>query len=397
MLTDPWYKETLRVSALGVSLKLAVPHDVFSTVKIDEGTHLLLGALPGRAPLAVLDVGCGYGALGLPVAAKFRDAHVDLIDRDLLAVEWSRANAESNGLANVKAQGSLGFQNFPPSTLYDWILCNVPARIGRPFIEHLLLAGRARLSSEGELRVVVIRDLAPLMEEIRVGLDLPLREEVRGPRHSVFSLPASSAPLLPLLVPDDLYLRDQVEISGIRLDRPFDLGGDDPRRLQSGLPVILDALPRRLEAPPGKPPRRVLTWRLGYGALALTAAARWPQADFTAIDRDLLATGFTRRNAEKTGIRADRLMIREIAHFPNAIRPGETFDLAMGELSPSAGEAVAIAEIESVKKALAPGGEAYLLCLDKIERDWVRKLAERRKLSIYRVINREGFTVLRLT
>ena len=89
----PYARTRLTVRALGLSLPLDVPADVFATRAIDAGTLLLLRNLPQRAPASVLDLGCGYGALGLPVAAKFPQASALLVDRDLLAVRAAAHNA----------------------------------------------------------------------------------------------------------------------------------------------------------------------------------------------------------------------------------------------------------------------------------------------------------------
>jgi 16S rRNA (guanine1207-N2)-methyltransferase len=378
-IQDAWYKTSLTLSALGAKLRLHVPHDVFSTQQIDEGTLLLLENLPPSAPSTVLDMGCGYGALGLPIAAKFSSARVEMVDRDLLAVEWTKRNALENQLSGVVAYGSLGFRDLPtPGPAYDWILCNIPARIGRPFIANFLSEGRARLKAGGELRVVVIRDLAPLLTE------LGAIEAARGPRHVVFCSSPASAPS----PGEDLYFRDQVSVDGLALDRPFDLGGDDPKRLAKGLPVLIDALPRQA---PLKPFRRILCFRSGYGPMPLVSLKRWPEAEVVAIDRDLLATTFVRRNAKN-----QKLDIREAAHFPDALGAEERFNLILGELSPSAGERVAGEEILAVARSLAPGGRALLLALDKLERDWVRPLALRHRLTILPLISRDGFTVLNL-
>src|SRR5690554_5532873 len=89
----PWYKATYVYEAGTLRLPLRVPHDVFSTQRIDEGTLLLLENLAAGSPNRILDVGCGYGALGLPIAARWPQADVELIDRDLVAVHWSAENA----------------------------------------------------------------------------------------------------------------------------------------------------------------------------------------------------------------------------------------------------------------------------------------------------------------
>ena len=97
----PYARGRLLEKSLGQTLSLDVPWDVFSSQRIDEGTLLLLDHLPAGEPRSVLDLGCGYGALGLPVAARWPSARCLLIDRDLLAAAASAHNARALGLANV--------------------------------------------------------------------------------------------------------------------------------------------------------------------------------------------------------------------------------------------------------------------------------------------------------
>jgi 16S rRNA (guanine1207-N2)-methyltransferase len=380
-MQDPWFKTTFRHSALGKNLLLQVPHDVFSTQRIDEGTLLLLDHLPSTLPKSVLDMGCGYGALGLPIAATFTDAQVDMVDRDLLAAAWSGKNAETNQLKNVRAFGSLGFSNIDRK--YDWILCNVPARIGEPFIQNLIHLGSSQLNEGGELRVVIINDLLPFFSE----MDLI----TKGPRHSILSRKSISDSKK--IIPDEtLYLRDQVSFSDLTFDRPFDFGGDDQKRLKTGLSVLIDALPRTLPTSEIK----ILNFRPGYGPIPLYCAKKWARSKVVAIDRDLLGTKFIRHNAFKLGL-MDQIEIRESPYFSAAVLSGEKFNLIIGELSPSAGEAVALSELAAIEGCIADQGEAIILCLDKLEKDWIKKFSKMSKLSLFRVLSRDGYSVIRLS
>src|SRR5947199_4469264 len=160
----PYARTRLTVRALGVALPLDVPADVFATRAIDQGTLLLLRNLPAGRPGSLLDLGCGYGALGLPIAARFPGARALLVDRDLLAVRASAHNARMHRLHGVEVRGGLGYRDLPPAERFEWILCNVPARIGERAIGHFLAAGSARLTSRGEFRAVVIRDLCAVVE-----------------------------------------------------------------------------------------------------------------------------------------------------------------------------------------------------------------------------------------
>ena len=355
--------------------------DFISTMRIDEGTFLLLENLPASPPHSVLDMGCGYGALGLPIAAKYPNAQFELVDRDLLAVDWSKKNAEKNKLTNVQAIGSLGFRDLPEKK-YDWVLCNVPARIGTPFIKNLIEESCARLTTGGDFRIVVIRDLAPVIETLSKEMAYACLEIARGPRHVIFSFP-------PHLREEkdevDLYYRDTIPLQGIELDRPHDLGGDDPKRLAHGLPLLMDTLPRQNK------PERILIFRAGYGAMVAVCLARWPEAHITAMDRDLLATTFTRRNVPR-----DSVEILEATYLQQLLEQGEKFDLILGELSPSAGEKVALAEIEVITQCLKPKGQALILAMDKLVKDWIKPAIEKTKLPIQINLSREGYSVLRI-
>src|SRR5207302_8720075 len=132
-----------------------------------------------------------------------------LVDRDLLAVAASAHNARQLGLQNVRAAPGLGFRDLPPESSFDWILCNVPARIGGAFIGHLLEAGRALLTEGGELRLVVIRDLERTVEAEAAARRMEgLARAARGPRHSVYALASSPRVKLPSLDDESIYARD---------------------------------------------------------------------------------------------------------------------------------------------------------------------------------------------
>lgn len=366
----PYARGRLLQKALEQTLSLDVPWDVFASQAIDEGTLLLLEHLPAGEPRSVLDLGCGYGALGLPVAMRWPKARCLLVDRDLLAVAASAHNARALALDNVEARPGLGYRELAHER-FEWVLCNVPARIGPRAIRYLLEGGRAL---GAQVRAVVIRDLA---ETVR-GLSLAGLEHVaRGPRHDVFALPAGPSGID--LADEDVYARDQTDFMGLRLSRPHD-ASEDPAHLRALL-LLAESLPKRA-------PRRVLVFRAGYGALPLHLKSRFPQAEVIAQERDLLEAAFLRRNARALGLAVE---VRESIFPGERVEPG-TFGLVVGEWSAPAGREVAARELREAEALLEMGGEALILVSGKQESEWLPKSARATVL-----LRREGASVLRIS
>jgi 16S rRNA (guanine1207-N2)-methyltransferase len=371
-----------------LALPLDVPFDVFASHAVDDGTLLLLRNLPQAPVASFLDLGCGYGALGLPVAARFPRARALLVDRDLLAVRASAHNARRLGLGNVEVRPGLGYRDLAPRELFDWILCNVPARIGERAIGHFLAAGSARLTAKGELRVVVIRDLCEIVEAQagRLGLS-GLQKVALGRRHAVYAMPPGPPPRDET---DDVYARDETLLEAmpgreLRLLRPQDASEDPERRTR--LALLFEALPR-------KPPRSALSYRCGYGAVPLSLRARYPAARVVAQDRDLLAIAFARKNAEALGLGGEGLRFAECLFPSEAMGPGEA-DLIVGESSAPAGAAVFARELREARDLCAPGGEAVIAVTEKQAREWLPGAAEGTGAAI--LARRQGGCVVRIS
>lgn len=131
---------------------------LFSPTEIDEGTRFLLDYLEVRPGDVSLDVGCGYGALGIPVAKLSPMGEVHMIDKDFVAVEYARKNAEINGIKNCQVYLSNGFSRVPDMK-FDLIISNLPAKEGREFFQILLEDAKNHLRPEGRLCVVTISGL----------------------------------------------------------------------------------------------------------------------------------------------------------------------------------------------------------------------------------------------
>jgi 16S rRNA G1207 methylase RsmC len=137
---------------------------LFSPREVDEGTRLLLAHLQVEPTADCLDLGCGYGALGLALAALAPRGQTLLVDKDFVAVEFARRNLAANHLDNAQAQLSNGFDQIDPRRRFDLIASNVPAKVGKELLALLLHDAHARLRPGGRLYVVTINGLREYMK-----------------------------------------------------------------------------------------------------------------------------------------------------------------------------------------------------------------------------------------
>jgi 16S rRNA G1207 methylase RsmC len=302
----PHFKKTVTLDHGGRRLELGVAQELFSSHEVDVGTRLLLRTLAGPEHASrrrVLDLGCGYGPLGLALRAAAADRVVHLVDRDALAVEYSRENAARNRLDDVEVYGSLGYADVRGSG-FDLIVSNIPAKAGPPVIEQLLLGGAALLAPGGLVAVVVI---APLRASVTAVLEGAPEVEVVFRRatasYAVFHYRFRAPPATPDGL--EVYERGRLTVThagvSVRLRTAWGLPEFDSLGVPSRL--VADALLR----PGGRPPRTALVLHPGPGHLpCLLWAGRRP-AELRLVDRDLLALRFSQANLVANGCPVERV------------------------------------------------------------------------------------------
>ena len=185
---DPYFKKQIHYNYRGQSFVFDVGHTLFSSFDVDEGTEVFLRFLQPNAPRTILDLGCGYGPIGIILARLWPEAHVVMVDRDLLAVRYARHNAVQNEVANVTVCGSVGLQSVPDLP-YDLIVSNIPAKIGDTAIEEeFFLAPYQRLQPGGDYWFVVVSGLNHLIPRLGQRHNLRLKEVKKRAGHSVYHL-----------------------------------------------------------------------------------------------------------------------------------------------------------------------------------------------------------------
>ena len=137
---------------------------LFSPKAIDEGTHLLLDHITAVPAADVLDLGCGYGPIGLTLARLTPQGTVHLVDKDFKAVEFASKNAAINHLTNVQCYLSNGFDQVPKAQKFDLVVSNVPAKIGTELLQIFLHDAHAHLKPGGQLYIVTVSGLKDYMK-----------------------------------------------------------------------------------------------------------------------------------------------------------------------------------------------------------------------------------------
>lgn len=137
---------------------------LFSPKAIDEGTRLLVEHLPIEPADDCLDLGCGYGPVGLAMAAGAPGGTTLMVDVNVVAVRYATANAQRNGLSNVEAQLSNGLADIDPTRRFDLVAANLPAKVGRELLAIFVHDAHARLRPGGRMAVVTITQLRPVVE-----------------------------------------------------------------------------------------------------------------------------------------------------------------------------------------------------------------------------------------
>ena len=159
-------RENLRFEAPlhGRPMRFETTWGLFSPRGIDDGTKLLLDHFAAEPHHHTFDLGCGYGPIGLALAADAPRGHATLVDRDFLAVEYAARNARLNSLTNVTCRLGHGFAGTPSDVRFDNVVSNLPAKTGGEMLEVLLYDAWRHLNPGGRICVVTVTGLRRFIE-----------------------------------------------------------------------------------------------------------------------------------------------------------------------------------------------------------------------------------------
>jgi 16S rRNA (guanine1207-N2)-methyltransferase len=153
-------RDTFAANLRGHDLRFTTQPGVFSYGEIDEGTRLLVGAMRVSPTARVLDLGCGYGVIGIVAAKLASRGHVTLIDSDIRATRLTERNLEANGIENADVILGDGVRDLPPKSRFDVVVSNPPTHSGRDVLDEMVEGAYKVLRPRGQLYLVINRLLS---------------------------------------------------------------------------------------------------------------------------------------------------------------------------------------------------------------------------------------------
>jgi 16S rRNA (guanine1207-N2)-methyltransferase len=144
----------IRTCLKNVPFEFLTASSVFSVKRVDLGTRVLVESMILPEKGCVLDLGCGYGVVGIAVAKFNPNLHVVLTDVNKRAALLAKRNAEKNSVSNIQVrQGSL--YNPVQGLCFDCVLSNPPVSAGMETVEAIIRGAPIVIREKGSFQMVV--------------------------------------------------------------------------------------------------------------------------------------------------------------------------------------------------------------------------------------------------
>jgi 16S rRNA (guanine1207-N2)-methyltransferase len=163
----------------GFDLRFHTQAGVFAHRGLDTGTRLLLESMRVSPTARVLDLGCGYGAIGVVAARLATRGHVTLVDSDIRATRLAERNLQVNGVENAEVILGDGVRDLPPKSRFDVIASNPPTHSGREVLDEMVAGAYRLLRPRGQVYLVINRllSLRRQVEEVFGNSETVAREK----------------------------------------------------------------------------------------------------------------------------------------------------------------------------------------------------------------------------
>ena len=343
-----------------MDLSFRVSQTLFSSHGIDAGTEFLLRTIHrmGARFEKVLDLGCGYGPIGVSLKALNPEAVLHMADRDALAVAYAARNARLNGIDDATAYASIGFDDVEARD-FDLIAANIPGKANEDVIASWLRDAPSYVRDHGQVAIVVVSPLEPFVTEVIDGIHgvrIVLQKRRAGHIVSIYTVDRAETPAR---LPAGSFNRGDYD----RTQGVFSHGQVQYQmKTVFGLPQF-DSLSYRtlllfdVLSSLDLQPTRVLVLNPGQGHIPVFLSRFFEPASIDMLDRDLLALRCSERNLLLNGYDSSRISTQ---HQPGMDDDGPRYDLIAVEMRDSEGPDVIAAHFQKAAGHVVPGGRMVI-------------------------------------
>lgn len=150
--------QKLNVNIFDTNFIFYTDNGVFSKDRLDFGTRTFLENLPidEMQNSTILDVGCGYGPIGI-ILSKFTSSKITMIDVNRRALHLAERNIKENGVKNIQVLESDCYQQLE-NQKFNYILTNPPIHAGKEKVYEIVMNARYHLLENGSLYIVIRKD-----------------------------------------------------------------------------------------------------------------------------------------------------------------------------------------------------------------------------------------------
>jgi len=144
----------IRVTLRGSSFEFLTASSVFSKKRVDLGTRLLIETMVLPEKGSVLDMGCGYGAVGIAAAASNSRLRMVMTDVNMRAVRLARQNVKINKVKNAEVRCGYLYEPVKESK-FNCVLSNPPVSAGMDIVKPLITEAPKVMACKATFQMVI--------------------------------------------------------------------------------------------------------------------------------------------------------------------------------------------------------------------------------------------------
>ncbi len=392
-ILETYFKKIIHFKHEGIDFEFMVSQSLFSSYDIDNGTARLLRCLKTEEierHQKVLDLGCGYGPLGIVLKSINKSLEAQMVDRDALAVVFTKLNSELNRVGDIKVYGSLGYDSVVDND-FDLIVSNIPAKVGTKMLSRMLLVGSSHLIANGQMAIVVIDAIYSQVEEVLADSSVNILFHKKWPGHHVLKYEFDKSKVQDRFKEsvwgDGAYDRGAVEVSlpgslkfsiQTTYNLPeFDTLSFDTQLLLSNLDIL-----KNFEI------KKALFFNSNHGYLPVAVSKLKNVPEMVLVDRDLQALEVSKINLIKNGYSdANVLLLHQVGVGGGA---GEVFDSVVGVIAEKEDKKVLSDLVDQLVLLISGKGVALIVSNSRTIASLEKIIHKFKKLRVLRKIRSKG-------